>query len=283
MASKHGAIPRFEPSCLHRHPGLQRSSCLSPKPGPVATTDPDACREAPADDTTGFHRTVSPRKWQVAPGKEPQCGVDVQWCSGVESDEDPETGLCGAPLISVMEPSISGRVHCTRLRCVLRERQVRPRPLIIAHVGSYNSPQVRFPKHNHVIEALPAQGSDDLLDIRSLPRASGSNDHLLDTEGLHSFPERRAVNRISVADQEAGQSTVAERFHELLRCAFGRRMVCHVEVDDPASIMGEHDEDEQDAKRGGWNREEINRHKVADMVVEERSPGFRTSRDSCAV
>ena len=52
-------------------------------------------------------------------------------------------------------------------------------------------------------------------------------------------------------------------------------MVGPIEVDDPASIMGEHDEDEEDAERGGRNREEVNRHKVADMVVRECSPGLR--------
>ena len=101
-------------------------------------------------------------------------------------------------------------------------------------------------------------------------------------EGLHSFAKRRAVHPIPVADQEAGRVPVAERFHQLLRCPIGRRMVGDVEVDDPASIVGEHDEDEQDAKRGGRNREVVNRHKVADMVVEERSPclgwGVRSSR-----
>ena len=67
-----------------------------------------------------------------------------------------------------------------------------------------------------VIETLPAQGSDDPLDIPTLPLASGSDHHHLDAEGLHSFPERRAVHRISVADQKAGQFPVAKRFHQLL-------------------------------------------------------------------
>jgi hypothetical protein len=35
--------------------------------------------------------------------------------------------------------------------------------------------------------------------------------------------------------------SVAECFHDLLRCPLGRRVLGHIEVDDPASIMREND------------------------------------------
>ena len=46
-------------------------------------------------------------------------------------------------------------------------------------------------------------------------------------------------------------------------------------MNDPASIVGEHDEDKEDAKRRGRNREEVKRHEVADMVVQECPLGLR--------
>ncbi len=46
------------------------------------------------------------------------------------------------------------------------------------------------PGHDDMIEALPAQGSDYPLHLRSLPGTVRRNDHLLNAESLHSLPER---------------------------------------------------------------------------------------------
>ena len=125
-----------------------------------------------------------------------------------------------------------------------------------------------------MVEALPAQGPDYPLHLGILPGAVRSNDHLFDAESPHSLPERQAVHRIPVADHEARRLFVAERLHDLLRCPLGRRVLGHVEVDDPASIVREHDENEQNAERSCRHGEEINRHKITDMVVEKRPPGL---------
>lgn len=45
-----------------------------------------------------------------------------------------------------------------------------------------------------------------------------------------------------------------------------------VEVDDHAAVMAEYDEAEQHPERRGRYREEINRHDVANMVVQESPP-----------
>ena len=52
-------------------------------------------------------------------------------------------------------------------------------------------------------------------------------------------------------------------------------MLGDVEVDDPPAVVGEHDEDEEDAEASGGHGEEVDRDQVADMVGEERPPGLR--------
>ncbi len=52
------------------------------------------------------------------------------------------------------------RLHRLRLRCVLVQRQVRPRPVIVVYVVSYNSPQMGFAENDDMIEALASQGAD---------------------------------------------------------------------------------------------------------------------------
>ena len=48
-----------------------------------------------------------------------------------------------------------------------------------------------------------------------------------------------------------------------------------IEVEDAPAVVGEHDEDEQDAQTGGGNCEEVDRDEVANMVGEERAPSLR--------
>jgi hypothetical protein len=48
-----------------------------------------------------------------------------------------------------------------------------------------------------------------------------------------------------------------------------------VEVDDPPAVVGEDDEDEEDAEASGRDGEEVDRDQVADVVSEERPPGLR--------
>ena len=40
-----------------------------------------------------------------------------------------------------------------------------------------------------------------------------------------------------------------------------------IEVDDTPAVVGEHDEDEEDAQAGGGHGEEIDRDQIADMVL----------------
>jgi hypothetical protein len=84
------------------------------------------------------------------------------------------------------------------------------------------------------------------------------NDYLLNVESLNAFLERQTVHRIPVPNHEARRLSVAERFDHLLRYPLGRRVLGHVEVNDPASIMRERDKDKQNAERGCRHGEEIN-------------------------
>ena len=52
-------------------------------------------------------------------------------------------------------------------------------------------------------------------------------------------------------------------------------MLGDVQVDDAPTVMGEHDEDEEDTQAGGGYCEEIDRDQVLDVVVEERPPSLR--------
>jgi hypothetical protein len=45
-----------------------------------------------------------------------------------------------------------------------------PRLIIVANIRAYDSAQVRFAKHDHVVETFPADRTDEPLNIGILPR-----------------------------------------------------------------------------------------------------------------
>ena len=62
-------------------------------------------------------------------------------------------------------------LHCTRLRCILIERSVRTRPMIVFEEGRDDPEEVGLIQHDDVVQALPAESADPALDERILPRA----------------------------------------------------------------------------------------------------------------
>jgi DDE family transposase len=103
----------------------------------------------------------------------------------------------------------------------------------------------------------------------------GSRQHFTDVHALHPAPERVAVDVVAIAEEIGGRGVVREGVHDLLGRPGGRGMFGHIEVQDPAAMVGEHDQDEEDAQMRGGNREEIDGDQIPDMVGEERAPSLR--------
>src|SRR4029450_433897 len=77
---------------------------------------------------------------------------------------------------------------------------------------------------------------------------------------------------VPIAEEIRRRGVVREGIDDLLSGPGSGRMLGHVEVEDAAAVVGEHDKDEEDAQLRGGNREEIDRDEVPDMVGEERPP-----------
>ncbi len=52
-------------------------------------------------------------------------------------------------------------------------------------------------------------------------------------------------------------------------------MLGDIEVEDAPPVVGEYNEDEQDAQARGGNGEEVHGDEVPDVIGQERSPGLR--------
>ena len=80
---------------------------------------------------------------------------------------------------------------------------------------------------------------------------------LTDPHACDSLAERLPVDAGAITEEIGRGGVVGEGVDELLDSPGGGGMLGHVEVDDAAAMVGEHDENEEHAQADGGYREEI--------------------------
>jgi len=103
----------------------------------------------------------------------------------------------------------------------------------------------------------------------------GRRQDFADGPALEALPEHVTVDRVAVSEEVRRGGVVREGFHDLLGRPGRGGMPGDVEVEDAPPVVGEHDEDEQDASARGGNGEEIDGDEVPDVIGQERAPRLR--------
>ena len=115
-----------------------------------------------------------------------------------------------------------------------------------------------------------AQGSDQPLHERVLPRTSRCADNLLDPHAVNPLLKCFTVDRIAISKEIRWRAFPWEGFDDLLRRPLSSRILGDVEVQNLASRMGKHNQDEEKLESDRQYDEEIDRHKVMDVILQER-------------
>ena len=158
---------------------------------------------------------------------------------------------------------------------ILVEREMGTRPVVVGEVPGEEAVEISLAEYEDMIQALAPDRADEPLAERVLPRALRRREHLLDPHALHAAPELLAIDLVAITQEIAWGGVVWEGVDELLRGPGGGGVLGHVEVDDAPAVVGEDDEDEEDAEASGRHGEEVDRDQVGDVVSEERPPGLR--------
>jgi len=122
-----------------------------------------------------------------------------------------------------------------------------------------------FTQNEDMVQTLPPDRADEPLREGILPRAVGRREDFADPHALDASPKRLPVDAVAIAEEVGRRGVVRERVDELLGGPGGGGMLGHVEVEDAAALVGQHDEDEEDVQVSGGNGEEVDRDEVADM------------------
>src|SRR5215831_10757770 len=99
-----------------------------------------------------------------------------------------------------------------------------------------------------MIQAVTADGSDQPFHVGPLPWTGWRGDDFLYAQALDSLPKVIPMDLIPVSQQVTWRLILGKRLHPLLPCPPCRRVLRHVEVNDAAAMMSQHDKHEQHPK-----------------------------------
>ena len=100
--------------------------------------------------------------------------------------------------------------------CILVEREVSTRPVVVREVASQGAAQVPFAKDKDLIQTLAPDRADEPLREGILPRAVRRGQDFNDSQALHTLPEDVAVDRVAIAEEIGRGGVVREGVHDLL-------------------------------------------------------------------
>src|SRR5215469_16537693 len=130
-----------------------------------------------------------------------------------------------------------------------------------------------FSQHDHMIQAVTSDGSDQPFHVGPLPGTGGGGEDFLDALASDSLLELTAIDLVTIAQQVPWCGIFGKRLYHLLSCPTSRRMLRHVEMNDalPAMMSQDH-KHEQHPKADGRHSEEVDRDQILDMIVQESPP-----------
>src|SRR5262249_11237752 len=149
---------------------------------------------------------------------------------------------------------------------------MRSRFMVIAKVACQNAAQMFVVEDDHVIETLATDASNDSLRVRILPRASCRGSYFSNAHARHSVLEVLPIDSISIMHQITWRLILRKGFDNLLCGPSCCRMFGGIKVNHSASFVRQHNEHKQQAQSGRWYGEKVDRHQIANVIIQEGSP-----------
>ena len=130
-------------------------------------------------------------------------------------------------------------------------------------------------EHDYMIEAFAPNRSNHSLHVGSLPRRARCRQNFMDAHVSHLFSEVIAKDGIAVAQQVARELVEGKCLPQLLSRPLRGRVGGHIEVQDAAPVMGQHQKHVEHLEAKGGHREEVDGDQLLGMILQKGAPGLR--------
>src|SRR5215813_941095 len=152
---------------------------------------------------------------------------------------------------------------------------MRSRSVIVIQIGTKDTTEGRFVEHEHVVQALPPNRTNDTLDVGPLPEGSRGAQHFVDTQASHLSPEGIAEDSIAVAQQVTWKLVKGERFSQLLSGPLRGWVGSHIAVDNATAVVGRHQKHVKNLEANGRHSKEVDGHQLLQVILQEGAPSLR--------
>ena len=130
-------------------------------------------------------------------------------------------------------------------------------------------------EHEHMVQALAPNRTNDALDVGSLPGGSRGGQDFLDSHVGCLATEISAEDGVAIAEQIARELVKGNGFSQLLSRPCRRRIRSHIETDNTTPVMGQHQKHIEHLEANGQYSEEVDRDQLLGVILQEGAPGLR--------
>src|ERR1700682_3014437 len=160
-------------------------------------------------------------------------------------------------------------------RGVLVQRSMGPRHIIIGGISAWGPAQVRFAKHDHVVETFAADRADEPLDVSILPGRSGGDPMVPNAHCTDPLQEDRTIRGVSIPNEISRRVVPRERLGDLARDPL-RGWVCrHAKRYPKSSSVAYNDKTIQNLECDRRQDKEVDRRDAVGVIAEKRPPALR--------
>src|SRR6266446_10169892 len=132
-----------------------------------------------------------------------------------------------------------------------------------------------FADHHDMVKAFPSNRSNHALGIGVSPGRAWRNNRFPDVQRLSLTRKSLSVDLVSITDQMAWGLLQPAPLDQLPGGPPSGRMLGDIEMHQPAPVVPQHHEHEQDPKGRRGHREEIQRDQILGVILQKRAPRLR--------
>ena len=125
---------------------------------------------------------------------------------------------------------------------------MRSRIEIVPDVSFQRPSQMPFSEHDHMIEALSANASDESFREWILPRTLRRCEHFLNAHSLNPGSQMATVDSVTISNHVPRCCTFRKRLDNLLCGPYCRGKLRNIEMEDTSKLMCQHNKDVQHAR-----------------------------------
>jgi hypothetical protein len=111
-------------------------------------------------------------------------------------------------------------------------------------------------EHDHMVQALPPNGTNHPLNVGSLPGGTRCTQHFVNAHASHLFSEVMAEDGIAIAQQVARELVEGKGLPQLLSRPLRGGMSGHIEVENATTVMGQDQKHVKNLETQGGHRED---------------------------